>query len=293
MKKEEDALVNFYGYAGEEYDEETGLIYLRNRYYDPETGRFISPDSVLGILGDPQTLNAYVYVRNNPVNYIDPSGFYAVKVPLTIYGNYPGSRTPNGKSNVGHAWIGGVDIHGNEFTQGSWPEERMRTDEHIQSLCKDTVYLTVWVTPELQMLGKQAGNYAKWTPWDNCVDHVVKTLDAIGYPYPTFKLSSNGVSNPVFFCNWIREERNHIHPDFLPGKDDVCVPYSFDPPQLRFGSHEHSLLFQPNYGGVSLSKTAELMTNISDISGVVFDQKTEQVILYGKKRSRSSSNAFR
>jgi RHS repeat-associated protein len=91
IRNEGSELDNPYGYAGEEYDEETGLIYLRNRYYDPELGRFISPDSVLGILGDPQTLNAYVYARNNPVNYIDPSGLYAVKVPLTFYGNFPGA----------------------------------------------------------------------------------------------------------------------------------------------------------------------------------------------------------
>lgn len=283
-KNEENHLRNFYGYVGEEYDQETGLIYLRNRYYDPELGRFISPDSVLGILGDPQTLNPYVYVRNNPINYIDPSGLYSIKVPLSIYGNYPGTRTPFGKSTVGHGWIGGVDVDGNAFNQGAWPDRKIHTDEHIMSLCKETFFFTVWVTPEVQMLGRQAGNYAKWTVYDNCIDHVVKTLDAIGYPHPSFRLSSNGVSNPMFFCNWIAEERNHIDPRFLPGKDDVCIPYDFDPPQFRSGINQgHSFLFRPNYGGVSLSKTAELMTNISDISGAVFDQKTGQVILYGKK----------
>jgi len=39
-------LESSYGYNGEEYDPETGLIFLRNRYYDPEVGRFISPDFV-------------------------------------------------------------------------------------------------------------------------------------------------------------------------------------------------------------------------------------------------------
>jgi RHS repeat-associated protein len=58
FRNEKSDLENCYGYAGEEYEEETGLIYLRNRYYDPEIGRFISPDFVLGILDDPQTLNA-------------------------------------------------------------------------------------------------------------------------------------------------------------------------------------------------------------------------------------------
>ncbi|VHO02131.1 RHS repeat-associated core domain-containing protein [Candidatus Rhabdochlamydia sp. T3358] len=287
VKNEKSALGNFYGYSGEEYDEETGLIYLRNRYYDPEIGRFISPDSVLGILGDPQTLNAYVYVRNNPVNYIDPSGFYAVKVPLYIFGNPPGARTSNGdKSRVGHAWIGGITADKEIFTVGAWPQGKIEPAEWDRSLCSQTVSLKIWITPEQQILARQAANRTHWTPWDNCVDHVLDALDSIRYPHPprySFQTPTSGITTPKGFCNWIREERNHIHPDFLPGKDDVCIPYSFDPPQLRFGSQEHGLLFKPNYGGISLSKTAELMTNIADISGVVFDQKTEQVILYGKK----------
>ncbi len=272
-----------YGYAGEEYDEQTGLIYLRNRYYDPEIGRFISPDSVLGILGDPQTLNAYVYVRNNPVNYIDPSGFYAVKVPLTFYGNFPGTQTAAGKSRVGHGWMGGIDIDGNEFNQGAWPgpDDYMHYDENKISYCKETVSLTVWVTPEQQMLARQAGDYPRWTVNDNCIDHVEKSLDAIGYPHPGFKPTPFGISDPTIFGIWITNENKRIDSRFTLGKDDV-VPYGFNS-QLRTNTKEHSLLFQPNYGGISLSKTAELMTNISDIAGAVFDQKTGQVILYGKK----------
>jgi len=55
-------------YAGEYQDSETGLIYLRNRYYDPAIGRFITEDPV----GD--GLNWYAYCGNNPINRIDPFG---------------------------------------------------------------------------------------------------------------------------------------------------------------------------------------------------------------------------
>ncbi len=274
---------NPYAYAGEEYDEETGLIYLRNRYYDPEIGRFISPDSVLGVLGDPQTLNPYVYVRNNPVNLIDPSGLYAVKVPLTFYGNYPGTQTPGGKSNVGHGWIGGIDAEGNQFTQGAWPGHKIKNNEHEFSLCKETVSLTIWVTPEQQLLARQVGNYQHWTPYDNCIDHAVKSMDAVGYPHPSFKPFPSGISAPRKFCNWMLEESKHIDPRFLPDKEGLGLSYDFDHFQFQIGNQDHSLLFQPNYGGISLSKTAEMMTNISDIAGAVFDQKTGQMILYGTK----------
>ena len=57
---------NPFRYCGEYYDNETGFIYLRNRYYDPSIGRFTTEDPVKD--GD----NWYVYCGNNPVNAIDP-----------------------------------------------------------------------------------------------------------------------------------------------------------------------------------------------------------------------------
>jgi RHS repeat-associated protein len=52
----------------------TGLVYLGARYYEPELGRFLSLDPVLGSLSSPQTTNRYVYCANNPELYTDPSG---------------------------------------------------------------------------------------------------------------------------------------------------------------------------------------------------------------------------
>ena len=63
-----------YGYTGEEYDEETGLLYLRARYYDPMLGRFISADPYWGRLEEPVTQNRFIYVHNNPLSLADPSG---------------------------------------------------------------------------------------------------------------------------------------------------------------------------------------------------------------------------
>jgi len=60
-------------YTGK-HEDSTGLYYFGARYYDPETGRFITADTVLGDLNDPQSLNRYVYCRNNPLKYTDPDG---------------------------------------------------------------------------------------------------------------------------------------------------------------------------------------------------------------------------
>jgi len=61
-------------YTGRERDAESGLYYYRARYYDPQTGRFLSEDP-LGLGAGDQ--NFYRYVFNNPVNLIDPSGLFS------------------------------------------------------------------------------------------------------------------------------------------------------------------------------------------------------------------------
>lgn len=61
----------------DEDEDTTGLYYLRARYYDPTIGRFISQDSYRGNLFDPLSLNRYIYCKNNPLKYVDPSGHMA------------------------------------------------------------------------------------------------------------------------------------------------------------------------------------------------------------------------
>ncbi|MCO1604373.1 RHS repeat-associated core domain-containing protein, partial [Desulfosporosinus nitroreducens] len=65
---------NPYGYNGEAHDIDSGLQFLRARYYDPSMGRFQTRDSYLGEIMNPLSLNRYVYTANNPVMYSDPSG---------------------------------------------------------------------------------------------------------------------------------------------------------------------------------------------------------------------------
>ena len=62
-----------YLFNGKEKDA-TGLYYYGARYYDPDTGRFISRDPLVGDLESPQTLNRYTYCANNSLKYVDPTG---------------------------------------------------------------------------------------------------------------------------------------------------------------------------------------------------------------------------
>jgi RHS repeat-associated protein len=73
-----------YRFTGKERDAESGLDYFGARYYASNMGRFMSPDwsakedpVPYANLGNPQTLNLYAYVHNNPLSTYDPDGHNA------------------------------------------------------------------------------------------------------------------------------------------------------------------------------------------------------------------------
>jgi RHS repeat-associated protein len=63
-----------YRYTGHLRDQETGNDYAGARYYANTRGRWLSVDPVLGDVSNPQRLNRYSYVGNDPVNIVDPDG---------------------------------------------------------------------------------------------------------------------------------------------------------------------------------------------------------------------------
>ena len=92
-----------YRFTGQELDP-TGLYYYGQRYYNPNVGRFTQPDPVQfnltnpqklkqqtgqnleQILSNPQNLNPYSYVQNNPVKYVDPKGEFVIPAALLLAG---------------------------------------------------------------------------------------------------------------------------------------------------------------------------------------------------------------
>jgi RHS repeat-associated protein len=72
---------NPFRYASYFYDEETDIYYLNARYYDAEIGRFITRDLIPHV-------NLYVYGENNPVNFVDPSGYFSMHFGPMIDGLY-------------------------------------------------------------------------------------------------------------------------------------------------------------------------------------------------------------
>ncbi len=73
-------LVTKRGFTGHEHIKEFNLIHMNGRVYDPITGRFLSADPHIQAPYDTQSYNRYTYVKNNPLKYTDPSGFFFKKI---------------------------------------------------------------------------------------------------------------------------------------------------------------------------------------------------------------------
>ncbi len=91
LKRQGDKVKNTYTFTGREWDEETELYFYRARYYEPETGRFVTKDPSLTLSGNikipylldlsisaPSQLHAYIYSIDNPINLTDPQGLFII-----------------------------------------------------------------------------------------------------------------------------------------------------------------------------------------------------------------------
>ncbi len=92
-------------FTGKPVSATTGLYYYFQRWYDPSIGRFISVDPLTGDLSDPQSLNPYVYVSNQPTGAADPTGFVAYSYNMSNYGKPASCRNgPNASKDYWGAW---------------------------------------------------------------------------------------------------------------------------------------------------------------------------------------------
>ena len=83
------SVVNNFRFAGQYFDEETGLHYNYFRYYDPKTGRYLTPDPI-GLLGG---INLFAFASNNPINRTDPFGL--ADSGMALWGNLTPGQTPD------------------------------------------------------------------------------------------------------------------------------------------------------------------------------------------------------
>jgi RHS repeat-associated protein len=137
-----------YGYADYERDSETGLDHMQFRYHNSRIGRLMSADLLSGSVSNPQGLNKFGYVLNNPVTFTDPLGLQFCK-PIPEYGPAQGRPAPREGCARGFASI----FSGGNITSLSllgWAIDNPQTVDTVsyQNLKLNWEYTVSWVLDE-------------------------------------------------------------------------------------------------------------------------------------------------
>ncbi|MBT0664886.1 hypothetical protein KI809_11295 [Geobacter pelophilus] len=116
-------------FTGQEQDYEVGLYNYGARLYDPEIGRFITPDSIVPDYTNPQSLNRYAYVRNNPMKFVDPTGHFEWQFSFSsILDFFTGEssvsyRSGNPPPNPEASFSSGSNNRQTQITYGNFPTQ--------------------------------------------------------------------------------------------------------------------------------------------------------------------------
>jgi RHS repeat-associated protein len=169
---------SIFSYAGEQSDTYIKLLFLRARYYSPETARFLSKDVWQGDYARPQSLNAWSYTEADPINRTDPSGqFSAVAIANTVLGGptlYGLDRIEWAFASMGdhYGWISlllDADESNNYVHNWSNLTQRetyghIRCSEDGQSLSREQPFewLKTTVEPPLAALPRPRPDWARW-----------------------------------------------------------------------------------------------------------------------------------
>jgi RHS repeat-associated protein len=106
------------GFTGHEMDDDIGLINMQGRMFDGLTGRFLTPDPVIADATDLQTHNPYSYVLNNPLRYVDPTGYFAQNP------DDPGPTEEEQKMRMAQEWL---EMEMQLFRDTQWDDETEST----------------------------------------------------------------------------------------------------------------------------------------------------------------------
>lgn len=78
-----NTVITSYGYGGESYSDESGVLFLRKRDYVASVGRFMQCDVFSGFEYNPLSMNKYIYANSSPVSNVDPAGTMSLAETVT------------------------------------------------------------------------------------------------------------------------------------------------------------------------------------------------------------------
>jgi RHS repeat-associated protein len=184
-------------FTGKERDTESGNDYFGARYYSSNMGRFLSPDwsakeepVPYATMDNPQSLNLYSYVQNNPLSHVDSDGHAG---DIAVIENGPDAtlkqRATTSEGNpVGHSAIAitgrGVFSFGNSTPLGSSASDYVSK----QSSNRDSTITIIKTTPEQDAAAAKyltdtaASGKSLGIATDNCSSRTNGALDAAGIP---------------------------------------------------------------------------------------------------------------
>jgi RHS repeat-associated protein len=163
-----------YRFTGKERDTESGLDYFGARYYGSSMGRFMSPDPSGLEYADPknpQSLNLYSYVLNNPLHYVDPTGLYCDYSDHNDPSSGFDSSQFDYNSNSGECGTNGGQWVNDAYTHNG-ADDANRPQEAVSSLT--TAPNTPWTLTDFRAMGDawlqgvlpQQLNYGPWS-WES------------------------------------------------------------------------------------------------------------------------------
>lgn len=204
------------GYTGHEHIEEFELIHMNGRIYDPVVGRFLSADIFVPYPFKTQSFNRYSYVRNNPLKYIDPSGYidedgmddsdetdgYGNEFGSEAYGSGSqgnlgaggsGTNQSGGFDNDGTDGDGyGGDVDGGADSYNDRREERARERQKVQEKAnkeaakkngevnKDAIKTSSYINDFI-------GALSKYIDWEDLKNVGPKATGLLGYGFDLFE----------------------------------------------------------------------------------------------------------
>jgi len=298
-----DTLATAFGFTGEQLDAETGLLFLRARYYDPTVGRFMSADVYPPSLENPQTFNQYAYAGNDPINKCDPLGLQPWPPQHWLVWQFLRDffTTPGKVQQAVDYWRERREEVYQDLTPQNWiwrgtqasyydfmrvmASTQLSFEQNIDILFDPTA--SNWrrvgsgvsvgfdfATALLPLLNVGAGTYGRalkvsFAKTNSLISlQEIKSAHGMKILWPgahTFPIASKSFKIPINTLNDL--------------SDLGMIAGGFQ--HLEFGANHtqgtHAL------GGIALDRVANVLVNLEDLVGATYDPTTGQVILLGCK----------